>query len=248
MESILQLSRIFSILLIFSTSTALFADSDHAIFNPLLNRYVDDGFVDYPGINQAPVFERYIQELGQPLETTNRDEQLAFWINAYNAFAIKGILDGRSPSSFFGRIGYFKNAKYLIGGQTINLFDLERDIIIPFNKPRIHFAINCASASCPKLRSEVYTAANLEAQLEDSAIIFINDPTRNRFDPDKKKAYVSKIFDWFKKDFEKHSGSVQKYIAQFVDDPEIANGLKNEEYQIVYLNYDWSLNGHPVKR
>ncbi|MEM8845365.1 MAG: DUF547 domain-containing protein [Pseudomonadota bacterium] len=239
--------KVLSILLAFSFSTALFADSNHAIFNPLLNKYVDDGFVDYPGFNDAPVFEQYIQELGQPLETTDRDEQLAFWINAYNAFAIKGILDGRSPSSFFGRIGYFKNAKYEIGGQTINLYDLERDIIIPFDEPRIHFAINCASVSCPKLQSEVYIADQLETQLEESTVIFINDETRNKFDTDKKVAHISKIFDWFEKDFVKHSGSVQKYIAQYVDDPIIAEDLNNEEYKIVYLDYDWNLNGKPVK-
>ena len=229
--------------LIFITFSAAHADSDHALFEPILATHVSNGFVDYPAIKNEANFKKYIAELGKPLATSDKNEQLAFWINAYNAFAIKGILDGRSPSTFFGRVGYFKNAKYLIGGETMNLFDLEREIIIPFGEPRIHFAINCASASCPKLISETYQAATLEEQLEESARKFILDPSRNKFDRGNKILYVSKIFDWFEKDFVEHSGSVQKYIAQFVKDPKLVEALRNEEYTIKYLEYDWSLNG-----
>ena len=123
------------------------------------------------------------------------------------------------------------------------MYDLERSIIIPLGEPRIHFAINCASGSCPKLLSEAYQAEKLEQQLEIVTKDFINDSTRNEFDRDKKIARLSKIFDWFKTDFSDHSGSVQKYIAQYVDDPALAEELRNESYKIKYLKYDWSLNG-----
>ena len=113
--------------------------------------------------------------------------------------------------------------------------------------PRIHFAINCASQSCPKLLSMAYSADTLEKQLDANTREFINDPTRNRFDQDKKIAYVSKIFHWFKEDFAQHSGSVQKYLATYVADPAIADDLANERYKIKYMKYDWRLNGTAPK-
>ena len=228
--------------------TNSYADSDHKLFNSIVKNHVSDGVVDYPAIAEESAFSHYLEELAKPLTTNSRDEQLAFWINGYNALAIRGILDGRSPSTFFGRAGYFKNAKYTIDGRKINLYDLERKVIIPFDEPRIHFAINCASASCPKLVSHLYTADQLDRQLETVARNFINDPTRNRFDRKNKVAHLSKIFDWFKKDFKQHSESVQKYVAQFVNDPDLAKELSNNEYRIKFLKYDWSLNGKPLSK
>ena len=132
-----------------------------------------------------------------------------------------------------------------MGGKTINLYDLERKVIIPLGDMRVHFAINCASGSCPKLDSEAYTAKNIQQKLETNARHFINDVTRNRFDRDNKVAYLSKIFDWFEKDFKKQAGSIQRYLAQYVDDPKLAGQLRDDSYTIRYLVYDWSLNGSP---
>lgn len=241
MSSIIRTSIIFVVLFFFVSSS--YADRDHSVFNQILKDHVKDGVVDYPAIASDSAFEQYLQELNQPLITLDKNEQLSFWINAYNAFAIKGIIDGRSPSTFFGRIGYFKNAKYTIGGKKMNLFDLERKVIIPFDEPRIHFAINCASGSCPKLISEAYRADLLETQLDQVTELFLADESRNKFDQKNKVAHLSKIFDWFEKDFKQHSGSIQKYIAQYVSDPELASELNDEQYTINYLPYDWSLNG-----
>ncbi len=227
--------------------TISWADADHDLFQQVLAGNVINGEVNYPQIAKNESFQKYLKQLAKPQSSEDKSQQLAYWINAYNAFAIKGILDGRSPSTFLGRIGYFKNAKYEVAGRNINLYDLERDVIIPYGEPRIHFAINCASASCPKLFSEVYTAQNLEQQLEKSAYLFIGDQSRNRFDREKKVAHLSKIFDWFEKDFKDYSGSIQKYIAQYVEDPELAAQLRNEEYRIKYMKYDWSLNGKAPK-
>ena len=235
------------ILTFFLTGSYTYADSDHKLFDNIVKNHVSDGVVNYPAIAEESTFSQYLNELAKPLVTKSRDEQLAFWINGYNALAIRGILDGRSPSTFFGRVGYFKNTKYTIAGRTINLYDLERKIIIPFKEPRIHFAINCASTSCPKLVSHAYSAQHLDQQLETVTRNFINDSIRNRFDRQNKVAYLSKIFDWFKKDFKQHSGSVQKYVAQFVNDPVLAQELHNDQYRIKFLKYDWSLNGKPLR-
>lgn len=223
---------------VLSASSAL-----HDPLDKILQANVTDGQVNYPAIKSDAGFAEYLKAL-EPAQTfANKNEELAYWINAYNALAIQGILDGKSPKTLLGRLKYFKNAKYNVGGQRINLYDLERKVIIPLGEPRIHFAINCASGSCPKLLAEAYQTEKLEQQLENVAKDFINDSTRNEFDRDKKIARLSKIFDWFKDDFSKHSGSVQKYVAQYVDDPALAEELRKEAYKIKYLKYDWSLNG-----
>ena len=236
------------LLFISSLSSYAVVDSGHTLLESILKNNVKDGAVDYPAIANDSTFDKYLIELSKPLSASARNEQLAFWINAYNAFAIRGILDGKSPSTFFGRVAYFKNTKYNIADRRISLYDLEHKVIIPFMEPRIHFAINCASVSCPKLASKAYTASELEPQLESAARSFINDPTRNQFNRENKVAHLSKIFNWFEKDFEQHSGSVQKYIAQFVDDTALAEELRNEEYKVKFLRYDWSLNGTPATK
>ena len=217
-------------------------------FHAVLEAHVSEGIVKYPQFAEDPRFTSYVEQLNRldPHALPTRKGQLALWINAYNAFAIKGILDGYSPRTKFGQWRYFIGRTYAVGGQTINLYDLERAILIhEFHEPRIHFAIVCASQSCPHLRSWAYTPAQLDAQLNDSARRFINDVTKNRFDRAKRVAYLSKIFDWFIEDFVAHSGSLAKYVSQFVDDPELAHDLRISNYSIEFLDYDWNLNGIP---
>jgi Protein of unknown function, DUF547 len=230
--------------------TTAYADTTDAVFShekfqTVLSKYVADGNVNYPGIDASNSYHAYISQLEKTTAFHDSNEELSYWINAYNALAIKGILDGRSPESFFGKIGYFYNAEYMVNGHRTNLYDLEHDVIIPLNEPRIHFALNCASASCPKLSNAAYQAEILQQQLEDAAVMFINDSSRNRFDQQSRTAYISKIFDWFEDDFVKHSGSVQNYLALYVTDKNISTALANNEYEIKYLEYDWSLNGIP---
>lgn len=236
-------------MLIHTITEAASQDHLNRSLDKVLTAHVTDGRVDYPAIAQDANFDEYITLLKQVdlSQLKDRQEQLVFWINAYNALAIQGILDGKSPSSFFGRITYFKTTNYDVGGDDISLYDLEREVLIPLGEPRMHFAIVCASHSCPKLRSQAYAVEQFDAQLEEGTREFINDSTRNRFDREKKIAYVSKIFDWFDEDFEQHSGSIQRYLALYVDDPRLAKQLEAEQFKIKFLDYDWSLNGIPPK-
>jgi len=237
-------AKTFLLLATFLLASTVYADDAfHQPFGDVLSEAVVDGQVNYKAIKDNPKFSSYVESLKAEKTFANQNEELAYWINSYNALVIQGILNGGSPSTFFGRNGFFKGDKYLLAGKEINLNDLERKVIIPIGEPRIHFAINCASSSCPKLLKEVYSEELLDQQLTQVANDFINDTTRNSFDSSKKVASISKIFSWFKKDFIDHSGSVQKYLAQYVADEEVANGLRNEEYKIKYLKYDWSLNG-----
>ncbi|MBH0203527.1 MAG: DUF547 domain-containing protein [Nitrospira sp.] len=192
----------------------------------------------------------YLAQLDRvdPNAFATRNERLAFWINAYNAFAIKGILDRDSPVSAVGRYRYFIGRDYRVGGATINLYDLERQVLIKqFHEPLIHFAIVCASVSCPKLQPWSYEPDQLDRQLDDVARAFVNDPTRNRFDRTRKVASLSNIFTWFEDDFSRAAGSVLSYITRYVRDPELAQDLMRSDYRIEYLDYDWSLNGIPPK-
>ncbi len=223
-------------------------DTLHKPFDEVLMAHVSDGWVDYNGIATDRRFATYIQGLKRidAQKFSTRDERLVFWINAYNALAIQGILNGSSPKSFFGKIGFFYNDKYRVGSLVTNLYDLEHKILRPLGEPRIHFAIVCASKSCPLLHSEAYAPDRLNEQLENSARRFINDPSRNRFDREKKVAHLSRIFDWFDEDFEQHSGSVARYVAHYVGDPALAEELAAGHYKIKYLDYHWDLNGVPV--
>ncbi len=218
----------------------------HRAFTDVLQAHVQDGRVNYPGIHGDPQFAGYVRQFNRvdPEQLSTREHRLAFWINAYNAFAIQGILDGYSPSTLVGRYRYFIGRDYGVGGATINLYDLEREVLVKgFQEPRIHFAIVCASQSCPKLRSAAYEAPTLSAQLDEGARAFINDPTKNRFDRAGRVAFLSMIFKWFREDFEAHSGSLAAYVAQFVSDPALAMDLKSQPYRVEFLDYDWNLNG-----
>ncbi|MBX3305964.1 MAG: DUF547 domain-containing protein [Nitrospira sp.] len=222
----------------------------HQLLGQVFSSHVKDGLVDYPAVQTDDRFPAYLAQLDRmdPTALETRQERLTFWINAYNAFAVKGIVDQYSPASLVGRYRYFIGRKYRVGGSIINLYDLERQILIKqFQEPLIHFAIVCASTSCPKLQPWSYDPEQLNMQLDRVAREFINDPTRNRFDRTNKVASLSMIFKWFEEDFTKAAGSVVAYITRYVNDPELVQDLIQSDYRIEYLEYDWSLNGISLK-
>ncbi len=219
----------------------------HKAFDEVLQAHVKNGVVDYSAIAADARFAAYLEQLNQvdPHALPTRSKRLAFWINAYNAWAIKGILDGYSPQNRIGRYRYFISKQYRAGGKTLNLHDLQRKILIPeFREPRVHFAIVCASVSCPKLSSRAYNAEILEAQLEQSVIDFVNDPARNVFDREQRLARLSKIFKWFEKDFVMSAGSLIDYLRPYIADPELAKALAKESYEIEFIDYNWNSNGY----
>ncbi len=220
----------------------------HQTFHEVLERHVSDGSVNYLTLASDTSFSAYLEELKHiaPQQLPTPNHRLAFWINTYNAFALKGIVDGYSPSTLSGRYTYFIARDYIVGGERLNLYDLEHEILIPaFQEPRIHFAIVCASQSCPKLQAWAYTSERIDQQLAMSAKQFINDRSHNRFDQKQKIAYLSQIFDWFEEDFVNHSGSLLDFVSQFVLDPALADDLRHSPYTIEFLEYDWELNGIP---
>jgi Protein of unknown function, DUF547 len=221
------------------------AGPDYVDFDAVLLRTVDRGFVDYAGIAADPAFRRFMVTLEEtrPEDAADSRSRGAFLINAYNAFAIQGILDGYSPASWLGRYSFFRRREYQLMGESITLHDLETRQLMPLRDPRIHFAIVCASISCPRLASRAYVPEKLEEQLDAAARAFINDNTRNRYDVQRKIAFVSKIFDWYGADFAGTSGSVQQYIAAYASDPAVAALLAADRFELRFVPYDWELNG-----
>jgi hypothetical protein len=239
--------RTFLASLLLAAAPVLAQGIDHAPFDALLRANVSKGLVNYPGFQDNAAFKAYVADLAKPARLDGKADVLAYNINAYNALAIQGILDGLSPSSTLGRVRYFRVQEWPLDGRRITLYDLEHKVLRPLDEPRIHFAIICASRSCPFLRSEAYTAAKLDAQLDDQARQFVNDPFRNRFDKATKTAHLSEIFKWFDEDF-RGAGSVQKYVARYVADPDVAKDLAQDAYRVQWIDYDWNLNGTPPRR
>ncbi len=219
---------------------------EHRALDAVLRDHVHEGIVAYPAIARDERFADYLDELNRvdPNGLPTNAHRLAFWINAYNAFAIDGILAGYSPRTLLGQYRYFIAHRHAVGGRTINLYDLEQKLLIPdFREPRIHFAIVCASRSCPRLISEAYDPARLEEQLDAGARAFVNDPFRNRFDRQRKVARLSKIFEWFEEDFSAEAGSLLAYVSRYVTDDDLARELADGRFRVEFLDYDWSLNG-----
>jgi hypothetical protein len=223
----------------------------HVLWDSLLRKHVClDGMVDYAGFMQdSQHLNRYLQLLGSShpsADTWPRSEQMAYWINAYNAFTVKLIMDHYPVESIKDiRRGLpFINSVWDISfidiaGRKYDLNQLEHNILRPlFEDARIHAAINCASVSCPKLRAEAYTADRLEAQLDAAMRAFLLDEVRNR--PAASAAYLSPIFSWFSGDFERSHGSVRAYVNHYLPEPIPASTT------IRYLPYNWQLNAAPA--
>ena len=221
------------------------AELDLKTWNGLLaNAVTQDGEVDYTQWEQNQSFDALVEQIGTTdTGQMNRQQKLVFYINAYNILAARGILDGSSPGSVLGRYVYFKRDKYLVAGKSITLHALEHELIRPLKEPRIHFAIVCASRSCPILQREAYTLKRLDQQLEAAAIGFINDQKNNQFNATNRRAELSSIFKWFEEDFVEAAGSVQAYLAPMIDNENVAALLEQEAFNISYRKYDWSLNG-----
>jgi hypothetical protein len=233
---------------LFLVGLAAAAPPDHASFDQLLRANVRAGVVDYPAFQESPAFRRYVASLAAPATLEGKAQALAYYINAYNALAIAGILEGLSPSTFLGRTRYFRIKTWPLNGRSISLHDLEHEVIRRLGEPRIHFAIVCASRSCPALRAEAYAPGTLDAQLDEQARNFINDRFRNRFDPSAKAAQLSEIFKWFDEDFRAAAGSTQEFIARYASNPDTAELLAEGGFGVEWIRYDWNLNGTPPRR
>lgn len=213
------------------------AIAEHKSWGQLLNRFVDEkGNVNYSGFKkESETLNRYLEQLGSNTvnENWSKNKKLAYYINLYNAATVKLILDNYPLRSITVIKKPWDKKWIKNNGELISLGQIEHKILRKMNEPRIHFAINCASFSCPKLLNEAYTEDKLEKQLQRAAKEFINDPSRNIISENEVK--LSKIFKWYKKDFESN-GSLKAYLNQYL------KSSINPDTKIEYIKYNWSLN------
>ena len=219
---------------------------NHDLWDALLKEYVNDGQVNYQLLyKNIEQLDNYLGHLKAhaPTAEWGRNEQLAYWINAYNAFTIKIILDHYPVKSIKDIGGKMQiplvnstwDIQFIeIGGKELSLNDIEHRILRQeFNEPKIHFAIVCASMSCPLLRSDAYKADNIDEQLKEQALAFINDQSKNKITAD--HIEISKIFSWFEGDFIK-DGSLIEFLNKY------SSTKINQNAKVGYLDYDWALN------
>ncbi len=239
------------------TATTMHAQTvDHSAFDRLLKAHVVNGLVDYDAFKADPAFASYLSLLAATNPATlPRNEQLALWINAYNAYTIQlinkhdereSIRNVNKSLGFLKFKGPWSEAFAVVGGKTYTLDDIEQRTIRPtFKEPRIHFALVCAAIGCPPLRSEAYTGARVDAQLQDQAITFLTKtPAKNRVDVASKTLYRSQVFSFsdYMKDFGGSEAAVGRFIAKFHPaGPERAL-LESGDFTAVKTEYDWSLN------
>ena len=229
---------------------------DHQLFTVILQKYVLNGLFDYKNLKNDNRLDKYLSQLSNTDPSKlNRNEKLAFWINAYNAFTLQIVTANYPIESITDLNTGGKIIAYLLGDTvwdkefiTINnkkysLNDIEHKILRKMNEPRIHFAIVCASISCPELLNEAFESKTLEKQLELQTINFINDDSRNDFDLKKRQANISEIFNWFDDDFGDSDENVLIFISKYVPE-NISQDIKSNvtEWDISYKEYNWNLN------
>ncbi len=237
---------------------SLFAfDQSHQLFDDVLSSYVKDGKVNYKGLKENPAkLQQYIEQLSSvsaaELEPWSKNEKLAYWINAYNAFTLKVIIDYYPVKSIKKIKGgkVWDKVKFKVGGKDQTLNDIEhKRLRAEFKEPLIHFAINCASIGCPVLSSEAYKAANLYEHLKKSAKGLLKNREQFRIDYQSKKIYFSKIFKWFREDFNKFrevtnykkANGIVSFAVKYLPKAR-GNFIKNNKLDVKFLSYDWNLN------
>ena len=205
----------------------------------LLNNQVTNGSVDYAAIKKSPKnLDTALQSLEKiDIDNLTNNECKALLINAYNIFIIKGVVDHYPTKSVMDVSNFFDEKAYQLGDQKVSLNQLEKEILFKrFPDERLHFALVCGAVSCPPLSMKPYTAENVEFMLKKITKAAVNNPNLVKLDMHEKKAYASKIFDWYKSDFTKNKTLIE-YINTYREDM-IPNG-----FTVDYMNYDWALNG-----
>jgi len=231
-----------------------FDEIHHSSYSTLLKKYVDEnGYVNYgawqknQGDRQA--LQDYLRQLSRASldKSSSKEAEIAFWINAYNAVTLEGILQVYPTSSIRNHtaklFGYniWKQLPLIVGTRQFSLDQIEHEILRKKNEPRIHFAIVCASVGCPRLLNKAYTAQNLETQLAGNARDFFSREKNFRYEDRSETVYLSSILDWFGSDFGENTARQLQYLRPYLPD-NLTTKLKPDQVKVRYLDYDWTLN------
>jgi len=237
-------------------STTLVRDTvDHTPFTRVLRQFVDaDGDVNYAGLRARAdaLLKPYLQKLAATdVAALGRDARLAFWINAYNAYTLKLIVDHHPVENIWAvtpgaaepkdENSPFDLEVGRVADSMRTLNEIEHRIIRPrFDEPRIHFALVCAAESCPLLRREAYTGPRLDAQLEEQTRTFFHSD-KNRIPAGRDRIALSRILKWYGEDFGDSTADLQRFVAPYFEGT-VADRLEAADYEVTFLEYDWALN------
>ena len=244
---------------------SLSAPFDHAPFNAVLQAHVDSlGQVDYPALQaERSPLDAYVDSLAgcsprnQPERFPGPAYALAYWINAYNAFVLQGIIDAYPVASVMDiapEAGFFKVKRFRAGGESLTLDHLENQIIRPqFKDPRIHFAVNCGAVSCPPLENRAYRGRDLDARLNAAQQRFMEDPRHLRLDREQKVLHLSQILQWYGGDFiawhprapASGQATVVDYLLLYLDGERASFVRAQPQLTLDFVPYDWTLNQAP---
>ncbi|HUH32663.1 MAG TPA: DUF547 domain-containing protein [Daejeonella sp.] len=224
---------------------------DHSEWDSLLRKHIsDNGKVNYKGFkSDAKKLDTYLRYLSKiPITSYPEKEQLAYWINAYNAFTVdmvannypvKSIKDIRNGKSLVAKLTgssqvWIEKLRYAFAGEELSLYNIENTKLLKnLFDPRIHFVINCASYSCPRLWNRAYTADNVDRVMDLMASEFINDPRKNKISVS--TLQLSQIFEWYTDDFTRNSSLIE-YLNKY------SNIKINAGAKLNFIDYNWSLN------
>jgi hypothetical protein len=221
-------------------------DAWQEAWSRVLSRHVDArGRIDFTGLgsdhadlDEVVRFIAAVDPVSAPARFPTPNSRLAYYIDAYNALAMHGVLETGVPQRFdwFGRARFFYFRKFLMGGRAISLYSLENDVIRPMGEPRVHFALNCMTVSCPKLPRTPFTASGLDHELDAAAYDFINDNRNVQEDRKTKETKLSAIFEFYTNDFLTQSSSLISYINRYRTEKVPA------DYKVTFAKYDWTIN------
>ena len=217
-----------------------------------LERFVDDqGRTDFIALEKDTAqLQRFVDAVGQVSPASNpelfptQEDVLAYHINTYNALAMKGVIERGIPKNFSNllkRASFFKFRKVIIGGKKTNLYDYENKVIRPLGEARMHFVLNCMVVDCPRLPKFVFTAENLERDLQAASVEFFAKPKHIEIDQANKTVYLSGILKFYTKDYVA-SGDKQdlvEYVNQFRETS------IPQDYRVKFISYDWTINQQP---
>ncbi len=219
---------------------------DHSAWDRLLQKNVDSrGLVNYKAFSSSDKSEflGYQTQLAAARpEAWKPSERLAFWINAYNASAIAGVLKRYPTKSIYpsGDQTFFEEKIHNVAGQLRSLNEIEKQILLrEFGDARLHFVLVCSAVGCPLLSNRAYVGSTVWGAIDSQTRFFIHNPQKVRVDPQEQKLYLSRIFDWYRADFVRAKGSVVDFVQSYFNSAQL-KGLSVE-----YLEYDWSLNDRP---
>lgn len=237
-----------------TTGQRSFDQIDHSVWNGLLKKYVDsDGYVNYTRWNSSQADRRALSGYLANLSTASssgrstKDAKLAFWINAYNAVTVEGILREYPTSSIRNHtakvVGYniWKDLHLLVGGKAFSLDSIEHKILRKEGDPRIHFAIVCASVGCPRLLNQAYTATAVQQQLDLNARDFFSRPQNFRYDQRSQSVQLSSILDWFGEDFGPNQQAQLRTISRWVP-ANAQSAVQSGRLRVSFADYSWDLN------